>query len=66
MPFMPYIEKPIDRNQMTIRTLDSMVEWDSVARVIDCFVDRLDLKELGFEKQSRVLKEGRVMTRKAC
>ena len=50
MPFMPYIEKPIDRNQMTIRTLDSMVEWDSVARVIDCFVDRLDLKELGFEK----------------
>lgn len=47
---MPYIEKPIDRNQMTIRTLDSMVEWDSVARVIDCFVDRLDLKELGFEK----------------
>lgn len=28
---MPYIEKPIDRNQMTMHTLDSMVEGDRVA-----------------------------------
>ena len=27
-----------------------MVEWDSIARVIDCFVDHIDLKEMGFEK----------------
>lgn len=47
---MPYIVKPIDRNQVTLRTLDSMVEWDSIARVIDCFVDCQDLTELGFER----------------
>ena len=47
---MPYVVKPIDRNQVTMNTLDAMVEWDSIARVIDCFVDHLDLKELGFEK----------------
>ena len=27
-----------------------MVEWNSIARVIDCFVDHLDLKKMGFEK----------------
>ena len=41
---MPYIAKPIDRDQVTISTLDSMVEWDSTARVIDHFVDCLDCK----------------------
>ena len=47
---MPYITKPINRNQVTMSTLDSMVEWDSIARVIDCFVDHIDMKEMGFEK----------------
>jgi transposase len=47
---MPYIAKPIDRNQVTINTLDSMVDRNSTARVIDHFVNRLDLTELGFEK----------------
>lgn len=47
---MPYIEKPIDRNQVTVSTLDDMVEWNSIARVIDCFVDSLDLEKLGFTK----------------
>lgn len=55
---MPYVVKPIDRNQVTMNTLDAMVEWDSIARVIDCFVDHLDLKELGFEKTKPSL-EGR-------
>lgn len=55
---MPYIEKPIDRNQVCISTLDSMVARDSIARVIDCFVDSLDLKAMGFEK-SRPCIEGR-------
>ena len=39
---MPYIAKPIDRDQVTLNTLDSMVEWNSTARVIDHFVDCLD------------------------
>lgn len=47
---MPYIVKPINRNQAVINTLDSMVEWDSIARVIDCFVDHIDLKEMGIRK----------------
>ena len=63
---MPYIVKPINRNQAVINTLDSMVEWDSIARVIDCFVDHIDLKEMGFEKQNQVLKEGHVMIRRVC
>ncbi len=47
---MPYVVKPINRNQVTMSTLNSMVECDSIARVIDCFVDHIDLNELGFEK----------------
>lgn len=47
---MPYVVKPINRNQVTMSTLNFMVEWDSIARVIDCFVDHIDLKEPGFEK----------------
>ena len=47
---MPYIPKPIDRYQVTMDSLDTMVPWDSMARVIDCFVDHLDLKEMGFTK----------------
>jgi transposase len=47
---MPYITKPIDRDQVTISTLDSMVDQNSIARVIDHFVDCLDLAGLGFEK----------------
>ena len=47
---MPYIAKPIDRDQVTISTMDSMVEWNSTARVIDHFVESLDLGKLDFEK----------------
>ena len=47
---MPYIKKPIDRDQVNINTLDSMVAWDSMARVIDCFIDHLDMGEMGFTK----------------
>lgn len=55
---MPYVVKPINRNQVTMSTLNSMVEWDSIARVIDCFADHIDLKGLGFEKTEPSL-EGR-------
>lgn len=47
---MPYVVKLINRNWAVINTLDFMVEWDSIARVIVCFVDCIELKEIGFEK----------------
>ena len=40
---MPYIEAQ-DRNQMMMCSLDSMVDPESIARVIDRFVDGLDLR----------------------
>ena len=47
---MPYIEKPINRDQISLMSIDSLVPSDSMARVIDYFVDNLDLKEIGFTK----------------
>ena len=47
---MPYKPKPIDRYQLMMNNLDSMVAWDSMARIIDIFVDSLDLAEMGFTK----------------
>lgn len=44
---MGYI-KGVDRNQARIVTLDSMVAADSHARIIDAFVDSLDMGALGF------------------
>lgn len=46
---MPYIAKPIDRDQVMITTFDSLVEWNSIARVIDHFVNNIDLAEMGFK-----------------
>lgn len=46
----PYIEKPINRDQIGLMAIDSLVPYDSMARVIDYFVDNLDLKEIGFTK----------------
>jgi transposase len=37
------------RYQTKITCLDEQVDEDSIARVIDCFVDTLDLEELGFK-----------------
>ena len=44
--------KGIDRDQMTLFTtkLDDMISEDNDIRVIDAFVDSLDLAELGFER----------------
>ena len=44
---MGYV-KGVDRNQATIVTLDVMVAPDSEARLVDAFVDSLDLEKLGF------------------
>ena len=44
---MGYVQG-VDRNQATIVTLDVMVAPDSEARLVDAFVDSLDLEGLGF------------------
>lgn len=48
---MPYV-KSFDRYQMQISSLDMMVDQDSIARIIDVFVESLDLKKLGFKNTS--------------
>lgn len=54
---MPYV-KPADRNQMFMTSLDMMVDSDSPVRIIDAFIESLDLKKMGF-KNSTPSKEGR-------
>lgn len=46
---MPHIQE-MDRNQMMMCSLDSLVDQESIARVIDAFVEGLDMKKMGFEK----------------
>ena len=43
---MHYIES-FDRYQMMMTTWDSMVDPESTARLIDAFVDNLDMSEYG-------------------
>lgn len=52
---MHYIES-FDRNQMMMTTWDSMVDPESNARLIDAFVDSLDLTEYGVKE---IASEGR-------
>ncbi len=54
---MPYI-KPIDRKQIMTCTMDSFVEEESIARIIDIFVESLNMEEMGFTK-IEAAKEGR-------
>jgi transposase len=37
-----------DRNQLQMMSLDSAIDKNSIVRVIDFFVDQLDLKQIGF------------------
>lgn len=46
---MHYV-KTFDRNQMMITTWDSMVDPKSTARLIDAFVDSLDMSEYGVKE----------------
>lgn len=55
---MPYINKPIDRNQVMITTFDELVAPDSTARIINYFIDHVDLGEMGF-KNTTPAAEGR-------
>ena len=54
---MPYVEMQ-NRNQIKMVTLDTLVDTKSIARVIDRFVDSLDLEKLGFQR-TRAEIEGR-------
>lgn len=55
---MPYIDKPIDRNQVMITTFDELIAPDSTARIINYFIDNVDLEEMGF-KNTTPATEGR-------
>ena len=52
---MHYIES-FDRNQMMMTTWDSMVDSESTAKLIDAFVDSLDLSKYGVKE---IAPEGR-------
>lgn len=52
---MHYV-KSFDRNQMIMTTWDSMVDSESTARLIDAFVDSLDLSKYGIKE---IASEGR-------
>lgn len=52
---MHYV-KAFDRDQMMMTTWDSMVEPDSMARLIDAFVNSLDLSDYGVKEMAQ---EGR-------
>lgn len=52
---MHYVQA-IDRDQVMMTTLDSMVEPDSTARLIDAFVNSLDLSNYGIKE---IASEGR-------
>ena len=46
---MSYIQS-MDRKQVMMCTMDSFVDQESIARVIDVFVERFDLDGLGFDR----------------
>lgn len=54
---MAYVEGK-DRNRFLLNSLDSMVSDKSIVRIIDAFVDNIDLKSLEFTKTENI-KEGR-------
>ena len=45
---MHHLEQELDRHQLTMIDLESMVAQDSYARLVDCFVDSLPMDQLGF------------------
>ncbi|MEO0902616.1 MAG: transposase, partial [Bacteroidota bacterium] len=42
------LKQGVDRNQLQMFSLEVLVEQNSIVRVIDAFVDMLNLEELGF------------------
>lgn len=47
---MHHVEQEVDRHQMTIMDLESLVSQNSYARLVDVFVDALPMEELGFSQ----------------
>lgn len=45
---MPFIPKAFDRNQVMLTSFDSLVDEHSIARIIDYFVNHVDLAAMGF------------------
>ena len=45
---MHHLEQEVDRHQLTMFDLESMVSQDSYARLVDLFVEALPLEQLGF------------------
>jgi len=52
---MPYV-RTFDRNQMMVTSWDGLVEKESIARIIDAFINSLDLQKFGVKEEAR---EGR-------
>lgn len=46
---MPYMKKPINRDQVVITTFDALVAPNSTARIIDHFINNVDLDKMGFK-----------------
>jgi transposase len=46
---MPHIQAPT-REQLGLPNLEEFIKKDNVVRVIDAFVDSLDLQAMGFER----------------
>ena len=57
-----------DRGQSTLlpECLDDWIDENNPVRVIDAFVDALDLAELGFDGLSRRRPAGRPIIRRCC
>ncbi|OFY69976.1 MAG: hypothetical protein A3G23_05840 [Bacteroidetes bacterium RIFCSPLOWO2_12_FULL_37_12] len=53
---MNYLQ-PENRNQMEMSSMDMLVSSDSEVRVVDAFVEALDMKQLGFREE--LVEEGR-------
>lgn len=60
---MPYIST-FNRNQMMVCSWDSFVSTESIARLIDAFVDSLDSTKYGVREAAK--EAGRAMPRKGC
>lgn len=48
------LKKRQDRNQVQMRSLEESISRDNVVRVIDVFVDALDLNSLGFKIKGKI------------
>ena len=48
------LKKQQDRNQLQMMALDELVSQESIVRVIDTFIDLLDLEDIGFEVKGKI------------